>query len=317
MTKKGRWGNPPPSLRKMGAIYKITSPSGKMYVGQTTKKVFERMTQHRSIRGNRNSKSAIVESIRKYGFDAHFVEVIEDNIPNEFLNEREIYWIAELKTYAKKYPETGLNLTEGGDCRPTWKDDAKRVAKAKKRKGPNSPGWGKKLSKESKRKIAEAVSKYNRENGVRPSEECIRKGREKHLVKTVVYDRNGDFVGEYPSILAASKSLGLDRKCAIDALNGIQKHTKGYFFRRREEGYPMKIDVLGVKLQLKKRPVLCYVGEDVIEYANPNEAAAALGLWHQTIKDAANLEKPLRNGYRFVYKDSLNQNRPHIAGRAA
>jgi len=305
-------------IKKMGTIYKITSPSGKVYVGQTKhKKINQRMSNHKSSRLNVEGKCAIVESIKKYGWDAHVVELVEENIPKKLLDEREIYWIAELKTYAKKYPERGLNLTEGGNHRPTWKDDAKRVAKARQRRGPNAPGWGKKLSEESKRKIADSVSKYNRENGVKPSEECIRKGREKHLVKTVVYDRNGDFVGEYPSILAASKSLGLDRKCAIDALNGRQKHTKGYFFRRREEGYPMKIDVSGVKLQLKKRPVLCYVGEDVIEYANPNEAAAALGLWHQTIKDAANLEKPLRNGYRFVYKDSLNQNRPRIAGRAA
>ncbi len=273
------------------------------------------MTQHKSIRSNRNSKSAINDSIRKYGFEAHSIEVIEVDVPDELLDEREIYWIAELKTYAKKYPETGLNLTEGGaGAIIFWKDDTERVAKARQRRGPNAPGWGKTPSKETKRKIAEGVSKYNKENGKKPSEECHQKAREAHLVKTVVYDRFGDFVGEYPSILAASKDLGLDRKCAIDALNGIQKHTKGYFFRRKEEGYPMKIDVSGIKLQLKKRAVICYAGEDVIEYANPNEAAAALGLWHQTIKDAANLGKPLRNGYRFVYKDSLNQNRPHIVG---
>jgi len=301
----------------MGAIYKITSPSGRMYVGQTTKKVDERMTQHKSIRSNRDSKSAINESIRKYGFEAHVIEVIEIDIPNELLDEREIYWIAELKTYSKKYPEVGLNLTEGGDCRPTWKDDKKRVEKARKRKGKNAPNWGNKWSNEVKRKIAKSVSNYNKIAGKKPSAECHKKAKEAQYVPVVAYDRNGDFIGEYPYIKAAADALGLDRKCVNDTVNGVQKHTKGYFFRRREEGYPMKIDVSGVKLQIKKRPVICYVGEDVIEYANPNEAAAALGLWHQTIKDAANLGKPLRNGYRFIYKDSQKQNRPHIAGRAA
>jgi group I intron endonuclease len=305
-------------IKKMGVIYKITSPSGKVYVGQTKhKKINQRMSNHKSSRLNVEGKCAIIESIKKYGWDAHVVELVEENIPKKLLDEREIYWIAELKTYAKKYPERGLNLTEGGNHRPTWRDDAKRVAKARQRIGPNAPGWGKKVAEDVKRKIAKGVSKYNKANGVKPSAECHKKAKEAQYVPVVAYDRNGDFIGEYPYIKAAADALGLARKCVNDTVNGIQKHTKGYFFRRREEGYPMKIDVSGVKLQLKKRPVLCYVGEDVIEYANPNEAAAALGLWHQTIKDAANLDKPLRNGYRFVYKDSLNQNRPHIAGRAA
>ena len=299
----------------MGAIYKITSPSGKMYIGQTTKKVHERMTQHKSIRANRDSKSAINDSIRKYGFEAHSIEVIEVDVPDELLDEREIYWIAELKTYAKKYPKTGLNLTEGGAGTVTsWKDDVERVAKARQRRGEKAPMWGRKVAEDVKKKIAKKVSKYNKENGVKPSAECHKKAKEVQYVPVIAYDRNGDFIAEYPYIKAAADALGLDRKCVNDTVNGVQKHTKGYFFRRKEEGYPMKIDVSGIKLQLKKRAVICYAGEDVIEYANPNEAAAALGLWHQTIKDAANLGKPLRNGYRFVYKDSLNQNRPHIVG---
>lgn len=299
----------------MGLIYKITNPNGKIYVGQTSQTLHERMKQHKCIRDKRK-KTAINNSIVKYGFEAHIIEILEDNIPDELLNEREIYWIAELKSYSLEN-KNGLNMTKGGEggCMP-WKHDAARVAKARQRRGEKAPGWGRKLPEEMKRRIAEGVSKYNRANGIKPSAECHRKSKELQYVPVVAYDRNGDFIGEYPYIKAAADALGLYRKCVNDTVNGIQKHTKGYFFRRREEGYPMKIDVSGVKLQIKKRAVICYAGEDVIEYANPNEAAAALGLWHQTIKDAANLGKPLRNGYRFVYKDSLNQNqnRPYVAG---
>jgi group I intron endonuclease len=288
----------------MGLIYKITSPTGRIYIGQTAQTSKGRQRQYRSLR-KRDGKSLILRSIRKYGWDAHVFEVVEDNIPKELLNEKEIYWVAKFKTYVEDSLE-GMNLTRGGDYRESWKNDKNRVERAKQRRGEKAPNWGKKLLEETKRKIAKSVSEYNKANGVKPSAECHKKAKEAQYVPVVAYDRNGDFIGEYPYIKAAADALGLDRKCVNDTVNGVQKHTKGYFFRRREEGYPMKIDISGVKLLLKKRAVLCYVGEDVVEYSNPNEAAAALGLWHQTIKDAANLGKPLRNGYRFVYKDSLN-----------
>jgi group I intron endonuclease len=305
-------------IKKMGTIYKITSPSGKVYVGQTKhKKINQRMSNHKSSRLNVEGKCAIVESIKKYGWDAHVVELVEENIPKKLLDEREIYWIAELKTYAKKYPERGLNLTEGGNHRPTWKDDAKRVAKARQRRGPNAPGWGKKVAEDVKRKIAKGVSKYNKANGVKPSAECHKKAKEAQYVPVVAYDRNGDFIGEYPYIKAAADALGIDRKCANDVVLGKQNHAEGYILRKKVEGYLLKIDTSKIKLWSRKRPVLCYVGEDLVEYETCRKAAEALGLFHQTVKDAANQNRPLRNGYRFVYKDSLNQNRPHIAGRAA
>jgi group I intron endonuclease len=299
----------------MGLIYKIDSPTGRRYVGQTRKTAELRIIQYKSKRSKKN-KSLILLSIDKYGWDALSFSVIEDNVPDELLNEREIYWITELKTYAAENLD-GMNLTRGGDNRESWKNDKTRVERAKMRRGEKSPSWGKKWSEEMKKRIGESVSRYNKANGKKPSAECHKKAKEKQYVPVVVYDRNGDFVAEYPYLKAAAEALGLSRKCVVDATNGKQKHAGGFFFRRKREGYPLKIDVSGIKLQVKKRAVICYAGEDVIEYANPNEAAKALGLWHQTIKDSANLNKPLRNGYRFVYKDSLIKNRPRIAGRAA
>jgi group I intron endonuclease len=236
----------------MGVIYKITSPSGRVYVGQTTRTANQRIVQYKSKR-KKTGKSLILRSIEKYGWDAHVFEVIEDNVPKELLNDQEVYWVAKLKTYAAENLD-GMNLTRGGDYRESWKNDKTRVERAKMRRGEKSPSWGKKWSKEMKKKIAEGVSRYNKLNGVRPSEECNKKAREKHLVKVVVYDINGDFVNEYESIIAASRSLGLNRKCAIDTVNGRQKHTKGYILRKKIEScYPMKIDVSRIKFFFKKQ----------------------------------------------------------------
>lgn len=238
--------------KKMGLIYKITSPTERVYVGQTTKTAEERIIQYKSKR-KKKGKSLILRSIEKYGWDAHIFEVIEDNVSVELLNEREIYWIAELKTYAAENLD-GMNLTRGGDYRESWKNDKTRVERAKMRRGEKAPSWGKKVSDETKKKIARSVSFYNKINGVKPSIECHKKSKEKQYIPVVVYDLNGDFIAEYSYLSAAAKALSINRRCVIDAANGKQKHAGGYFFRKKQEGYPLKIDVSGIKIQIKNRP---------------------------------------------------------------
>ena len=72
-------------------IYVITNLlNGKQYVGQTTRTLKERLTQHRS-----HSNSAIGQAIQKYGWENFKAEVIEECETLEKLNEREKYWIAK------------------------------------------------------------------------------------------------------------------------------------------------------------------------------------------------------------------------------
>ena len=92
----------------MGVIYKITKPAGtdgKFYVGQT-KNYKERMSRHKS----KSSGCILVKNaIQKYG-DKMIYEIIEENVPDELLNERETFWIKELNCLAPN----GLNCDEGG-----------------------------------------------------------------------------------------------------------------------------------------------------------------------------------------------------------
>jgi len=88
----------------VGVIYKITSPSGKVYVGQT-KNYKQRMSGHKS----KNSPCILLKrSIEKYG-DKMIYEIIEE-VPNESLNDRETFWIKKLNCMAPN----GLNCDEGG-----------------------------------------------------------------------------------------------------------------------------------------------------------------------------------------------------------
>jgi group I intron endonuclease len=90
----------------MGFIYKLTSPSGKAYIGKTTRKAVEiRLKQHRSP----NSKcTAIRNAIQKYGYENFVVE--KWAFPDEYLLEYEQLFIKDHGTLS---PD-GYNLKAAG-----------------------------------------------------------------------------------------------------------------------------------------------------------------------------------------------------------
>lgn len=95
----------------MSKIYKITNPSGNIYIGQT-KDLTKRLKYYQSQSCKCQVK--LCNSIKKYGWDKHIIEILE-TVPNDKVCEREIYWIEKFKTNYKRYPEyNGLNLTDGG-----------------------------------------------------------------------------------------------------------------------------------------------------------------------------------------------------------
>jgi hypothetical protein len=93
-------------MGRKGIIYKITSPSGKVYVGQTIQNFNERIKSH-----NRKDSgcTAISRAIQKYKNQMKY-EIIENNVPQEQLDEREIFWIKEINSLTPN----GYNLNTGG-----------------------------------------------------------------------------------------------------------------------------------------------------------------------------------------------------------
>ena len=112
------------------AIYKATSPSGKVYIGQTTKKLRYRVREH-FYQAFIEAKTALFQNaIRKYG-DLIKWEILEKVENTEELDNKEKYWIAH---YNSSNPEFGYNGTDGGvkTCKST--SEAKRKALEKRNK---------------------------------------------------------------------------------------------------------------------------------------------------------------------------------------
>jgi group I intron endonuclease len=171
-------------VKRVIAIYKLTSPTGKVYIGQSHN-VHKRHSYYRQLGCDRQPK--LYASLKKHGFDAHSFEIITEfppDVEKQIVSNYEMFCISQ-------YKEAGidlLNLTDGGEGHVNPTDEARaklskinkgRVVSEEERirlgnamrgkrhteemkaalsarfKGRVSPMLGKKQSDECKRKVSE------------------------------------------------------------------------------------------------------------------------------------------------------------------
>jgi group I intron endonuclease len=96
---------------RTGVIYLITNTTnGKLYVGQTIKKLERRWNLHRSTALRGRSSQALHRAIVKYGAENFIIEVLIE-IPEDQLDSHEIRLIEQ---YDSMNPLKGYNMTPGG-----------------------------------------------------------------------------------------------------------------------------------------------------------------------------------------------------------
>lgn len=114
----------------MHTLYKLSFSSGKCYIGQTTRKLKTRISQHRqsAIRGD--SQLPVHCAWRKYGEPE--IEVVGEYGSDEELHQAEIQAISEHQSLSP----SGYNVSFGGDTAPSKSPSvaAKIAEKAKGRK---------------------------------------------------------------------------------------------------------------------------------------------------------------------------------------
>jgi group I intron endonuclease len=168
-----------PTKTPIVGIYKITSPKGKVYIGQSTD-IKKRFNDYRLLKCK--PQKALYNSLAKYGTVNHTFEIIEE-CDELLLNEKEIDSIAQHKCFNTK---SGMNLKSGGQG-GRWSDESKanisktktgvpnhkisgegngmfgkkhsaevRLASSLRNSGEKHPFFGKHRSEETKRKIGDA-----------------------------------------------------------------------------------------------------------------------------------------------------------------
>lgn len=113
-------------------IYKITSPIGRIYVGQS-KNLDERLVRYKKLQCCKN-QLFLYRSFLKYGVDNHIFEVIErGNFTKKELNILESKFIKEFNSY-NGVSKNGLNLTTGGDSYEFHQSVKDKMSETRKRK---------------------------------------------------------------------------------------------------------------------------------------------------------------------------------------
>jgi hypothetical protein len=159
-------------------VYKVTSPSNKVYIGLTKKTLDFRMRQHVNI-SRTNPKSIFHKAILKYGINNLICEVVKNNLSR---NEAEELEIELIKLYKSTDTKFGYNMCKGGHGGDISTVEGKLRRKEKMDLYFSNPEYIKKLSikmKEDKARLDNLQIK-NRESY--KNEERKNKNRE-HLLR--------------------------------------------------------------------------------------------------------------------------------------
>lgn len=160
-------------------IYKITSPSGKVYIGQSWN-IYKRWNSYRKGHNCKNQR-LLYHSLLKYGHSSHVFEIIHElplDVSQETLDNYE-------QLYMDAFTDCGkvlLNIRSGGS-RGKLSDETKlRIGAANKiaLKGNKPPGTGKSMEEYHGKEKADKIKKSISEKlqGKPLSKEAINKRKE-------------------------------------------------------------------------------------------------------------------------------------------
>jgi group I intron endonuclease len=231
----------------MGLIYGIKYQDKIIYVGQTIRKLKNRISQYKSqIKQSSQRQYYILNHLRKHFDESEFI-VLHEQKEGEDLDILEKYYIKEYNTIAPN----GMNLTDGGgSCKISdiskekmsksrlgkipWNKDTRGVMKAwnkgikgppqseevrnkKKRFGDENHFFGKTHSDETKKKISE-------------SKKGKSEAHNKIKGKVYQYDKDMNLICTYEDISEAVKA-GYDSS-SISRSHREKNRHKGFYFIR-------------------------------------------------------------------------------------
>lgn len=225
----------------MIGIYKITSPLGYVYIGQSID-IDSRFYVYKKMKCK--SQLRIYNSFVKYGVDNHVFEVIEE-CSFDLLNERERYW----QDFYNVLSKNGLNcnLVSTNSCKKVLSKETKlkisnsltglrhteeskskiskaltgRVVSEKTRDKISESNRNKKFSLERRQRISDALK------GRKIPKEVIDKRNKKlsagnhYKAKIIINTQNGIF---YDCIGDAAKEYNINRSTLNNFLTGFRKN---------------------------------------------------------------------------------------------
>jgi len=301
-----------------GLIYKVTNTvNNKCYIGLTTRSFETRIKEHfyRAENENNNKNSLLLKAISKYGKDVFEYEIIEENISDKKLDEKEIYYIDKYNTLAPH----GYNTLEGGrieavrkmgksNTKPVYRiepetfeiiDYASSLSEMAVKVG-SSPI---RISDVCNRKSFTAKGYIFRFIDDYDKEEIIDFMSQKYINNAVevvgYYLDNSEIIGEYISIYQASKVLNISAGNISDFCRGkrltagtYKGRKVGFYYKNKEyenkDAEKARILMKYKGTEIFNQPIELYEvesGEIIATYNNFEEAKSERRIYKQKLRD--------------------------------
>jgi group I intron endonuclease len=220
----------------MIGIYKITSPTNKIYIGQSIE-IEKRWKAYFRLQCKGQIK--LYNSFQKYGVDKHIFEVIEECSGDELL-ERETYW----KDYYKVLETPSLCCRIDGKGGYDSDETKKRKIKPKnltieqkiiKNQKISDNTMGKKRSQETKDKLKGPKSNEHKQK-IKESLLGRKISWNVGKLKTPIlqYNLNGEFIKEWSYIKEAAKYYNINSANIVANCKGRYKSTGGFIWKYKE-----------------------------------------------------------------------------------
>ena len=202
---------------KRGYIYKIISPTNRIYIGKTFN-LNKRIESYRGLccKGQR----LLFNSLSKHGWSNHTFEILfEDYCTNVELSKLESKFIIEYNSFRGYNSRFGMNLTLGGEgsLGMTHSEKTKKKISESKR---NSERTEKQFIASERRKGQKVIK----------SEDWIKNNAE--ALKKIIYQYNldGEFIREWKSAKDVEIELGFCRKNISANLRCVSRYAYGFIW---------------------------------------------------------------------------------------
>jgi group I intron endonuclease len=217
----------------MIGIYKITSPSGKVYIGQSWD-IKSRWTHYKQ-HGRKHKQAKLENSFDKYGVKNHKFEICHElpsDVSQDVLDRYEQF-------YMDLYRDCGielLNLREGGYGAKHTQESKDKIAKAHLGKPKHTKESKKKIGKSSSERTGHITWNKGLKNCFsKKSLQQMSKSRKGLRAKTVLqYDKQGIFIKEWSCISNATKELNISNGKITMVAQGKRKQTGGFIWKYKK-----------------------------------------------------------------------------------
>lgn len=187
-------------------IYKITSPSGRVYVGHS-KDIKSRWVSYKRLACKKQTR--LYKSLTKYGSENHTFEIIEE-CEFEQLNIRERYWQDCYNVIGRR--GLNCNLTNTNELKLIHSENTiKKLREARK---------GKVCSEETISKIRDFQKGRKHTQETKKQMSTSQLGYKNHQSKLVLHLDTGIF---YETANEAAKACGMNKNTFCDYLSGKRK----------------------------------------------------------------------------------------------